>query len=187
MGRNLHLPRQDSGATARALQEIPVGSFPTAGTLDGSPVDHLPSRYALLSHSSAPSSAIRRVLLQTARQSHEKSSLTSSKRRVALDYGRKRTEDVGMVLDPLAQRCARLLWEGYKAANWRDIVMLDGAVAEAAGMPYGTREYNAVMYQLESVRGAVEEAPHRAGTVGYMPYRITGRGFALMREAGYLP
>ena len=27
----------------------------------------------------------------------------------------------------------------------------------------------------------------REGMVGFTPYRITDRGFALLREAGYLP
>jgi hypothetical protein len=95
-------------------------------------------------------------------------------------------EDAGMALDPIRRRCARLLCEGYEAAGRQKLVRLDGAVAEAAGMPYGTSAYNMCMYQLVDEWGAVEEVSVE-GVAGLRFYRITEDGFALMRDAGYLP
>ncbi len=92
-----------------------------------------------------------------------------------------------MALGTLTQRCARLLWEGYKAAGEKEIVLLDGAVADSAEVPAGTPMHSACMHQLEHAIGAVVEEPVREGMVGFTPYRITDRGFELLREAGYLP
>ena len=89
-----------------------------------------------------------------------------------------------MALDPLKQRCAWLLWNGYEAAGREEVVLLDGAASEAAAMPAGTHEHRACMYHLEAM-GAIVEEPVRVGIVGFTPYRITERGFALLREAGY--
>ena len=83
-----------------------------------------------------------------------------------------------MTLDTMTQRCARLLWEGYKAAGEKEVVQLDGTVADDAEMPAGTPVHHACTHQLEYAIGAV---------VDFTPYRITDRGFALLREAGYLP
>jgi hypothetical protein len=91
-----------------------------------------------------------------------------------------------MALDTLTQRCARLLWEGYKAAGEKEVVLLEGAVADSAEIPAGTPMHSACMHQLEHAIGAVVEEPVREGMVGYTPYRITDRGFALLGEAGYL-
>jgi hypothetical protein len=92
-----------------------------------------------------------------------------------------------MALDTLTQRCARLLWEGYRAASEQAVVQLDGGVAADAEMPAGTPVHHACIHQLEYAIGAVVEEPVREGMVGFTPYRITDRGFALLREAGYLP
>ena len=89
-----------------------------------------------------------------------------------------------MALDPMKRRCAWLLWHGYEAAGREDVVLLDGAAAEAAAMPAGTHEHRACMYHLEAM-GAILEEPVREGILGFTPYRITARGFALLREVGY--
>jgi hypothetical protein len=92
-----------------------------------------------------------------------------------------------MALDTMTQRCTRLLWEGYKAAGQNEVVLLDGAVADSAEMLAGTPIHSACMHQLEHAIGAVAEEPVREGMVSLTPYRITDRGFELLREAGYLP
>jgi hypothetical protein len=91
-----------------------------------------------------------------------------------------------MTLDTMTQRCARLLWEGYKAAGEKEVVQLDGTVADDAEMPAGTPVHHACTHQLEYAIGVVVEEPVREGMVGFTPYSITDRGFALLREAGYL-
>jgi hypothetical protein len=93
-----------------------------------------------------------------------------------------------MALDTMTQRCARLLWEGYKAAGEKEVVQLDGGVADDAEMPAGTPVHHACTHQLEYAIGAVVEEPVRGSRIaGATYYRITDRGFALLREAGYLP
>jgi hypothetical protein len=93
-----------------------------------------------------------------------------------------------MALDTMTQRCTRLLWEGYKAAREKEVVQLDGLVADEAEMPAGTPVHHACMHQLEYAIGAVVEEPVRERrTTGATYYRITARGFALLGEAGYLP
>jgi hypothetical protein len=59
-----------------------------------------------------------------------------------------------MALDTLTQRCARLLWEGYRAAGEQAVVQLDGGVAADAEMPAGTPDH-ACIHQLEYAIGAV--------------------------------
>jgi hypothetical protein len=93
-----------------------------------------------------------------------------------------------MALDTMTQRCARLLWAGYKAAGEKEVVQLDGGVADDAEMPAGTPVHHACTHQLEYAIGAVVEEPVRGSRIaGATFYRITERGFALLREAGYLP
>jgi len=88
----------------------------------------------------------------------------------------------------MTQRCTRLLWEGYKAAGEKAVVQLDGLVADEAEMPVGTRVHHACLHQLEYAIGAiVEEHVRERRIAGATFYRITDRGFALLREAGYLP
>ena len=90
-----------------------------------------------------------------------------------------------MAVDPMKRRCAWLLWNGYEAAGREDVILLDGAAAEAAAMPTGTHEHRVCMYHLEAM-GAIVEEPVQVGIIGgFTPYRITARGFALLREVGY--
>jgi hypothetical protein len=92
-----------------------------------------------------------------------------------------------MALDTMTQHCMRLLWEGYKAAGETEVVQLDGDVADEAEMPAGTPVHHACMHQLEYAIGAIVEEPvQERRTAGATCYRITDRGFALLREAGYL-
>jgi hypothetical protein len=95
-------------------------------------------------------------------------------------------EDACMALDPIRRRCVRLLCEGYEAAGKQKLLQLDGTVAEAAGMPYGTRDHRMCVHQLVEEWAAVEEVSIE-GVAGLRVYRITEDGFALMRDAGYLP
>ena len=54
----------------------------------------------------------------------------------------------------MTQRCARLLWEGYKAARGKAAVQLYGVVAADAEMPIGTEPvYHACTHQLKYVLG----------------------------------
>jgi hypothetical protein len=93
-----------------------------------------------------------------------------------------------MELDTMTQRCTRLLWEGYKAAGEKEVVQLDGVVADEAEMPAGTPVHHACIHQLEYAIGAVVEKPvWERRIAGATFYRITDRGFALLREVGYLP
>jgi hypothetical protein len=58
------------------------------------------------------------------------------------------------LLDTMTQRCARLLWEGYKAARGKEAVQLYGVVAADAEMPIGTEPvYHACTHQLKYVLG----------------------------------
>ncbi len=93
-----------------------------------------------------------------------------------------------MALDTMTQRCMRLLWEGYKTAGEKEVVQLEGVVADKAEMPAGTSVHHACVHQLEYAIGAIVEEPVRERSIaGATFYRITDRGFALLGEAGYLP
>ena len=70
-----------------------------------------------------------------------------------------------MALDTMTQRCARLLWEGYKAAGEKEVVQLDGGVADEAEMPAGTPVHHACTHQLEYAIGAVVEEPVRGSRI----------------------
>jgi hypothetical protein len=89
----------------------------------------------------------------------------------------------------MTQRCARLLWKGYKAAGEKEVVQLDSALAADAVMPAGTARISRV-HTPARIRalGAEVEKPVRGRRIaGATFYRITARGFALLREVGYLP
>ena len=66
------------------------------------------------------------------------------------------------LLDTITQRCARLLWEGYKAAGGKEVVQLDSALAADAVMPAGTARISRVHTPARiRARGGSREA--RAG------------------------
>jgi hypothetical protein len=84
-------------------------------------------------------------------------------------------------------RCARLLWEAYRARDEQGFLRLDGAVADAAEMPDGTDDYRVCVDMLKhKERAIVEEPVLEEGGVRGKVYSITSRGFELLSEAGYI-
>ena len=91
-----------------------------------------------------------------------------------------------MALDTMTQRCARLLWEGYKAAGEKEVVQLHGTVADDAKMPAGTPVHHACTHQLEYAIGAVVEEP-RAGGDGRLHALQDHRSWFRVAARGGLP